>query len=602
MKSLLKNRQTIPHCLQFWGCALLGILLHSPHFSYSQCNNSTLFPASPVVASAFNDTVVVSNNSNAGQYYQVKNLALNQTYVFAGKAGDFITIRNIYSNAVLGSGAAPYTYVVGSGPDVVNVHINLVNPACGSDAVPRTTTVACVTCSQQPPKTGISKAIPQATLDLGGELKLGNAARPPQAGMIRWNPDSQDFEGYNGTSWLSLTKSNTAAGQWGQASAATVEESGRFGQTSGAGRYYSVSTSGDYTIIGAAEDTIGANYRQGAAYVFYKSGTTWTLQATLTASDGAAYDGFGNSVSISGDYAMIGAPYKNGGTFGPNGAAYIFVRNGTSWVQQAKLTASDGGNSDGFGTSVGISGDYAVAGAPSHTIGLNSQQGAAYVFARNGSLWTQQAKLTASDAASYDYFGTSTSISGDYVIAGARGDDVGANTDQGSSYVFVRNGTSWTQQAKLTATTGAKDDYFGISVSISGTYAAIGAMGRDNGAIANQGALYIFLRNGTAWTQQAVLTTSDAAANDFFGFSVNINGDYVVAGALRYEYDNLNSVYKSNQGSAYIFNRFGTGWIQQGKFIASDGGQNDFFAASVSVSGDYTTISCRRNIYFFRKN
>ena len=327
-----------------------------------------------------------------------------------------------------------------------------------------------------------------------------------------------------------------------------------------------MSVSGDYAVVGARGD----NSQAGSAYIFVRSGTTWTQQQKLTASDAASGDIFGWSVSISGDYAVVGARHDNSQA----GSAYIFVRSGTAWTQQQKLTASDAASNDLFGNSVSISGDYAVVGAR----GDNSFAGSAYVFVRSGTTWTEQEKLTASDAASSDEFGKSVSISGDYAVVGADGD----NSDAGSAYVFVRSGTTWTQQQKLTASDAASSDWFGVSVSVSGDYAVVGARGDNSDA----GSAYIFVRSGTTWMQQQKLTASDVATNDWFGVSVSVSGDYAVVGARG---DN------SDAGSAYIFVRSGTTWMQQQKLTASDAASGDWFGSSVSISGGYAMVGADGN-------
>ena len=188
----------------------------------------------------------------------------------------------------------------------------------------------------------------------------------------------------------------------------------------------------DYALIGAYGDGDNGSY-SGSAYVFHRSGSTWSQQAKLIASDGAAFDWFGHSVSISGDYALVGAPDDddNGSN---SGSAYVFQRSGSTWTQQAKLIASDGAADDRFGFSVSISGDYALVGA--YGDGDNgSASGSAYVFQRSDSTWTQQVKLKASDGAADDVFGYSVSISGDCALVGAYGDDDNG-TESGSIYFF----------------------------------------------------------------------------------------------------------------------------------------------------------------------
>jgi uncharacterized repeat protein (TIGR02543 family) len=344
---------------------------------------------------------------------------------------------------------------------------------------------------------------------------------------------------------------------------------------------YSISISGDYAIIGAWGD----DAEKGSAYIFKWDGTGWSWQQKLTAFDGAAGDSFGRSVSISGDYAIIGA-YGDEDKGRYSGSAYVFKRDGTSWSQQAKLTADDGAEYDFFGFSVSISGDYAIIGADQY---YSHGAGSAYIFKRDGESWNPQAKLTASDGVAEDWFGWSVSISGDYAIIGAWGNAIigvgGVDIRRGSAYMFKRDGTSWSPQQKLTASDGAAYDEFGHSVFISGDYAIIGAYNDDD-----KGSAYMFKRDGTSWSQQAKLTADDGAAGDEFGYFVSISGDYAIVGADQYY-----SGYDSGNGKAYIFKRDGTGWSQQQKLTALDGAAGDWFGFPVSISGDCAIVGAPRD-------
>jgi hypothetical protein len=338
---------------------------------------------------------------------------------------------------------------------------------------------------------------------------------------------------------------------------------------------YSVSTSGDSAIAGAQGDDDNGSY-SGSAYIFKRDGTSWIQQAKLIASDGADSDSFGCSVSISGDLAIVGAEGDDDNGSG-SGSAYIFKWNGTSWVEQQKLLASDGAAYDYFGWSVSISGDLAIVGAYGDDDN-GSLSGSAYIFKWDGTSWVEQAKLLPSDGAAYDYFGWSVSISGDLAIVGAFYDDANG-VDSGSAYIFKWDETNWVEQQKLLASDGAKGDEFGISVSISGDLAIAGAYGNDaNGS--NSGSAYIFKWNGTGWIQQTKLLASDGVADDLFGYSVSISGDLAIAGA--YGDDDNGSL----SGSAYIFKWDGTSWVEQQKLLASDGAAEDYFGYSVSISGD----------------
>ncbi len=300
----------------------------------------------------------------------------------------------------------------------------------------------------------------------------------------------------------------------------------------------SVSISGNYAVIGAlANDENGSN--SGSAYIFYYEDNNWYQQAKLTSSDGTDLDLFGKSVSISGNYVMIGAT-GNDDNGSCSGSAYIFSRNDTIWTEQAKLIASDAATENHFGYSVSISGDYAVIGAMGNDEN-GTHAGAAYIFYRSGTIWSQQAKLLASDGSANDIFGKSVAIFDDYVIIGA-----GSVDSNGFCYIYKRNGTSWTEQAKLVASDGASQDLFGYSVSIFDNYAVIGACGDDdNGSYS--GSTYIFIRSDITWTQQVKLTASDGTADNYFGYSVSIFDDDLVIGAFSDDDNGISS------GSAYVF-------------------------------------------------
>ena len=271
------------------------------------------------------------------------------------------------------------------------------------------------------------------------------------------------------------------------------------------------------------------------------SNNNWFEFDKLLAPDGATYDRFGISVSIDGEYAIIGAPFNDFN--GPaSGSAYIFTRTGTTWTLQLKLLASDGTGWDQFGSSVSIDDDTALIGAP-YDDDNGYSSGSAYVFIRSGNDWTEQGKLLASDGAPGDWFGSSVSIYGDTAIIGEPGDNY-----NGSAYIFTRSGSVWTEQAKLLASDGAAGEWFGISVSIDGDTAIIGDNEDDDNGV-NSGSAYIFTRSGTVWTEQAKLLASDGATYDQLGISVSIDEDYAIIGA------NLDDDNGNMSGSAYVFRK-----------------------------------------------
>ena len=356
----------------------------------------------------------------------------------------------------------------------------------------------------------------------------------------------------------------------------------------------SISADGNTAIVGAVYADPSGLSNAGKAYIFTRSGTTWTEQSILTASDKAASDNFGMCASISGDgnTAIVGAYQADPSGITNAGKAYIFTRSGSTWTEQAILTASDKAVSDSFGVSVSISadGNTAIVGAVYADPSSLAEAGKAYIFTRSGTTWTEQSILTASDKAASDRFGGSVSISADgsTVIVGAYTADPSSLTDAGKVYIFTRSGTTWTEQAILIASDKAASDYFGQNVSISadGNTAIVGAERADPPSLAEAGKAYIYTRSGTIWTEQTILTASDKAASDYFGYSISISadGNTAIVGAYYADPSGL-----SNAGKAYIFTRSGSTWTEQAILIASDKAVNDRFGYKVAISGDSNT-------------
>jgi hypothetical protein len=384
----------------------------------------------------------------------------------------------------------------------------------------------------------------------------------------------------------------------------------------------------------------GGSNTANTHFTYTGVGPLAALEAYLKSGNSGAEDLFGYSVVVSGDTAVIGAPYEDSNATGLNGnqvdnsalysgAAYVFTRASGGWTQQAYLKASNTGTEDQFGFAVAVSDDTAVIGAigeASNATGVNGNQaddsalysGAAYVFTRSGSTWTQQAYLKASNTEAGDSFGSSVAVSGDTVVIVAGGEDsnaTGVNGNQtdnsaavsGAAYVFTRSGGTWTQQAYLKASNTDSDDQFGISVGLSGNTVVIGApyeasaatgVGGDqaDNSAPYSGAAYVFTRSGSTWAQQAYLKASNTGWNDEFGRSVAVSGDTVVIGAP-YEDSNATGV-NGNQadnslgfaGTAYVFTRSGSTWTQQAYLKASNTGAGDVFGSSVAVSGDTAVI------------
>jgi hypothetical protein len=369
---------------------------------------------------------------------------------------------------------------------------------------------------------------------------------------------------------------------------------------------YSIALSGDTLAVGATRERSGTGEQDdnsagssGAVYVYTRDAGVWSQQAYLKASNIGAFDEFGWSVGLDGDTLVVGAHKEDGSASGVNepsnenapnsGAAYVFLRSAETWSQQAYLKASNTDENDTFGLSVAISGDTLVVGSEwesSSSIGVGGNQddnstlaaGAAYVFSRSGETWTQQAYLKASNTDYADKFGSSVAIETDTLLVGAvyeDSDGTDENNNQfgnsGAAYVFIRNGEVWNQQAYLKASNVQEGDRFGYKVAISGDKALVSAFGEEsnatgvdgnqlNNSIPNAGAVYVFGRDNTAWTQRSYLKQFPSGqGQDGFGDTLAISGDTVLIGANT---ENSNatgvdgdqtSILAVDAGAAYLF-------------------------------------------------
>ena len=329
----------------------------------------------------------------------------------------------------------------------------------------------------------------------------------------------------------------------------------------------------------------------------------------LISSDHDDEDELGWSVAVDDDTLVIGA-LGDDDTKDLSGSAYVFTRVAGGWTQAGKLTASDPKVDAGFGHGVAVHGDTIVVGAyeEDHTDNNNpiNDVGAAYVFTRPATGWadmTQTARLTASDAAANDEFGTSVAVHEDTIVVGAPEEDIGA---RGSAYIFTKPANGWADMPETAALRGQSNgDRFGRSVAVHGDTVVVGAF-EENGA---RGAAYVFIKPATGgWatdteTETAKLTASDRASNDRFGRAVAMDGDTIVIGAPYHDYDdpdnNTNDV--SNSGAAYVFIKPATGgWAtdtetETAKLTASDRAENDQFGYSVAVDGNTVVVGADRD-------
>jgi cysteine-rich repeat protein len=391
---------------------------------------------------------------------------------------------------------------------------------------------------------------------------------------------------------------------------------------------------GTATGINGDQTSSQSNYAAGAVYVFVRSGTTWVQQAyvksSLTDQQGIV---FGSSVALSADgstlaVGSIGVLYR--------GAVFVFTRSGTTWSQQADLRASNAGVYDDFGSSISLSGDGSTlaVGAPgedSAATGIDGDQannaasdsGAVYMFTRSGTTWSQQAYVKASNTGAGDYFGgVRLSDDGSTLAVGASLEDSAATgidgdqannaaPDSGAVYVFTRSGTTWSQQAYIKASnTNAGDEFGSIALSGDGATLAVGAFLEDSAATGingnqadnsaiSSGAVYVFTRSGMTWTQQAYVKASNTDYDDGFGLRTKLSTDGSTLAVGAYNESSAATGINGDQaddsairaGAVYRFTRSSTTWTQQAYVKASNTRPNNYFGFGLALSGDGLTLA-----------
>ena len=341
---------------------------------------------------------------------------------------------------------------------------------------------------------------------------------------------------------------------------------------------YSISHTDLWLIAGAKDDTTQAG-RTGAAYFFKYENDVWVEKQKVGPDNGADGDFFGISVSIYGNYAIVGS--NGNDAQGINaGAVFVYKNEDDLWIYKQKLMPHAGSGFDEFGIGVSIAKELIVVGAYSDAEN-GPFSGAAYIYSLVDDNWLEDDKVLPDDGASDDKFGRSVDTDGERVIVcGVLNDDQGE--DSGSAYIFSKSGDTWQQEAKLLAPDGSANDRFGRSVGIDHEYAAVGAvLDDDNGN--SSGSVYVYHDEANGWQMQQKIIAGDGQAEDFFGYSLSLADRYLIVGAHNDDDFGMNS------GSAYLFSRTGVSWTQIEKYHADDSQEGDNYGESVFI--DDTWIS-----------
>jgi FG-GAP repeat len=422
---------------------------------------------------------------------------------------------------------------------------------------------------------GIGTTNPTEKLEVTGNVKA-DTVKPaalkfiPNAGVGK----ILTSDAVGNAAWADAKSGGVGFGAWGGCDVTGVNEYNPVADDSVAANDFfgiSESISGNFAIIGANLDNIGSNIDQGSASIYKYDGSNWVFFKKLIDATGQASDEFGWSVSISGDYAVVGARVDDIGANINQGSVSVYKFDGTDWVFMQRLTDPIGLSIDEFGSSVSISGNYIAVGATNGNAGSSVDFGTVSIFKFDGVNWVFMQKISDVTGATGDEFGYAVSISGNQLIVGAPFDDVGVNADQGSASFFRYNGTNWVLVQKITNALGTSGDLFGRSVSVVSNYAVIGEPSNGVG-IGN-----IYRYNGINWALMQSLTEASSGG---FANRVAVSENYILIGASS-ELVGVNA----SQGAAYLYIRVGGMWQKVQRITDPVGTANANFGLSVAIDG-----------------
>jgi hypothetical protein len=434
---------------------------------------------------------------------------------------------------------------------------------------------------------GIGTASPSEKLEVAGSIKLGASANAASApGTLRWNSITQDFEGFNGRAWVSLTAGKSG---WGGQQSYSPEN----GASNRALHYFNVDTYGQllgrslsvegHTLVVGAPDDIdnntSPNGRTGSVLIYQWDGQRWQfttdfMPLAYPAGDNAT----GFSVSLSGNRIAAGAPKARIGTEGMQGRVLILPAQPGGRHDFVSVTASDGNAGDYFGTSVALQGNYLLVGAPYAYANGHGAEGKAYLYVPfiGGNNWLETQQFTSPDGAASDHFGSAVALDGSWAAIGAP-DAAAPGQKAGKVYLYHRTGTTWNYITTLAS--GETASRFGSALHLKGDTLVVGAPHNGTAGGTGQGHAYVYVRNGTSWNLQATLTAADGHPGDGYGTSVHRQGNLLIAGAP------WATVYsKEKQGKAYVYRLGGGTWQQEAVLTLAGGEANAYLGSSVVIT------------------
>lgn len=437
---------------------------------------------------------------------------------------------------------------------------------------------------------GIGIEAPAQKLDVNGGIRIGTTDIA-NTGAIRWNEIKNDFEGYNGAAWVSLTGGK---GKWGDQSSYSTENSGTqtylvFSQNPSRELGHDIDALGEWLIVGCPRDGVPGNqnlWASGSIRLFKRNADVWMLHGNVAFDpDAFTNDFFGISVGMTPTNIIAGAPFADMPNSIDQGKAYIYTYN-PNLVLQATLLASDAAEGDLFGFSVSIDGDYAVVGAPGNDILGEHSVGWVYIFKRDGTIWNQTFVLTPSDWLAYDGYGTAVKVWEDYLAVGTPNKKVNGFTNAGKVYVYKRNGSSWTLIQQLTSPEVQNNERFGQELEIRDNKLFIGAPDNVSGPTDGTGKIYSYQLSNNTVTYEATLTSSDGKSGDGFGSAIDFLDNTLLVGA-----PTASDGATTGAGKAYVIKFQNNQYVEEAKLKSSRHEIAMAFGKSVSLVPGFAIIS-----------
>jgi len=441
-----------------------------------------------------------------------------------------------------------------------------------------------------------------------------DAITTPATGLIIFNVNTVQFEFFNGTEWISFSGGGGKWGNKQQLSHESFASQVLLfyksdGTTTGKQLGNDIALNGNYMAAGVPGDfdPFGTVASLGSVRMFKRTAEKWDYYNVLYPTDQNSTSYFGRSVALEGNTLLVGAPSASvNGLFNRGKIYYYLLDTSGVPVYQSAINANDHHSGDYYGNSVSVSGNNAVVGASGYSVGAQLDRGAAYFLTRNNNIWTQHSVVLAPDGLSEDVFGTTVSISGNTAAIAAPHSKVNNLIRVGKVYIYQLINNTWTYMTTLTPPIIARMEKFGSDLHLKGDTLVIGAS-QFNGPIDNKaGKVYVYVRSGNSWNLQATLSPSDGKTADAFGSSVHYNAGYIIAGS-----PNAEVMANENQGKAYAFKMENGNWIEEAILTPSSGNQNDWFGSAVAIIPDMAISSAihapfdgwsqHGRVYFFKK-